>query len=375
MSRTIGTVLLLATLLVIVHAGASVNTNDVDTKNGGSFPFLANMWRGRDGRDGKDGKDGLNGRDGIPGARGNVGPAGAKGERGLVGPQGPPGQKGESGGRGEQGPPGVKGNDGSNGPQGPPGMSSQLFCKSLPADVCGECSCFDDHHNPKRYDCDCTHLAPQRDCLKFLQDGHKMDGIYRINPSGKIIVAPCDMTTDHGGWTIFQRRVDASTNFYRDWVDYKVGFGSLSNNLWLGNEHIHALSLQARPKMSTLRFEMTTFDHVFKWAAYEGSEVRGEDEKFKLKLGKYSGDAGDSMAGHNNKRFTTYDADNDDWSSNCAQRYAGGWWYGACHHVHLNGVYFYPYESKPATALEIDWNSIGNDKPLKKTEIKIRREV
>ena len=63
----------------------------------------------------------------------------------------------------------------------------------------------------------------------------------------------------------------------------------MSNNLWLGNEHIHALSLQARPKMSTLRFEMTTFDHVFKWATYEGSEVRGEDEKFKLKLGKYSG--------------------------------------------------------------------------------------
>ena len=87
------------------------------------------------------------------------------------------------------------------------------------------------------------------------------------------------------------------------------------------------------------------------------------------------GDAGDSMTQyHNNRRFTTYDADNDDWSSNCAQRYAGGWWYGTCHNVHLNGVYFYPYESKPATSLEIDWNSIENAKPLKKTEIKIRRE-
>ena len=42
---------------------------------------------------------------------------------------------------------------------------------------------------------------------------------------------------------------------------------------------------------------------------------------------------------HSGMAFSTYDQDNDDWSSNsCAQTYDGAWWYKSCYYCSLNGL-------------------------------------
>ena len=95
-------------------------------------------------------------------------------------------------------------------------------------------------------------LIPQ-DCSDLLKSGTTQNGVYSINPDGRgSFNVYCDMRTDGGGWTVFQRRQDGSVDFCRGWNDYKSGFGQLTAEFWLGNDKIHRLTA-VRP--SALRVE------------------------------------------------------------------------------------------------------------------------
>uniref|UniRef100_A0A914W8M5 Uncharacterized protein n=1 Tax=Plectus sambesii TaxID=2011161 RepID=A0A914W8M5_9BILA len=90
-----------------------------------------------------------------------------------------------------------------------------------------------------------TNMTDCKDWLVY--GGAHSDGIYPINPDGKgSFNVFCDMTTDGGGWTVFQRRINNSTSFDdKLWNDYKVGFNNgLENNFWLGNDNIHVLTIK-----------------------------------------------------------------------------------------------------------------------------------
>ena len=177
------------------------------------------------------------------------------------------------------------------------------------------------------------------------------------------------METGGGGWVVFQRRMDGTVNFYRNWADYLKGFGDLNGEFWLGLNKIHRLTQAAN---TTLRVDLADFEGEKRYANYSTFRVLDSSRKYTLMIGGYSGDAGDSMARQNGMNFTTLDKDYDHATkNNCAVRYKGAWWYNHCHHSNLNGQYLSGHHTSFADG--INWYHWKHFKySLKTTEMKIR---
>ena len=117
------------------------------------------------------------------------------------------------------------------------------------------------------------------------------------------------METDGGGWTVFQRRKDGSVDFYRNWTDYEEGFGDLNGEFWLGLSKMHRLTQDGTDY--TLRVDLEDFENETRYAKYTTFNIGDSTTNYTITLGGYSGDAGDSLSGHNGRKFTTKDRDND----------------------------------------------------------------
>uniref|UniRef100_A0A671ND93 Angiopoietin-related protein 1-like n=1 Tax=Sinocyclocheilus anshuiensis TaxID=1608454 RepID=A0A671ND93_9TELE len=193
--------------------------------------------------------------------------------------------------------------------------------------------------------CVFTHLCvlvsrgPFRDCLQAMQAGHSTSGTYLLKPDGTEtpVQAWCEHDVDRGGWTLIQRRKDGSVNFFRNWDSYKKGFGDVDGEHWLGLENIYNLGKQEDYK---LLVELEDWMGKKVYAAYSSFHLEPESQAYRLCLGTYQGNAGDSLSSHNGKQFTTLDHDNDAFSGNCAHFHKAGWWYSACGQANLNGVWY-----------------------------------
>ncbi|XP_071180483.1 fibrinogen-like protein A [Mytilus edulis] len=195
-----------------------------------------------------------------------------------------------------------------------------------------ECNCTEKSEEPNQRPIDCKDVKLR-----------KGNGVYKIypDPFEPGFDVYCDFETDNGGWTVFQRRLNGQTDFYRGWEAYKNGFGNMEAEFWLGNQRIHTLTAAGR---SELRVDMSDFDGNRAYAKYSTFAVGDAVTNYKLTVAGYSGNAGDSLEYHNGQAFTTKDRDNDPWThisynKNCGIYCQGAWWYKSCSNSNLNGIY------------------------------------
>nr|XP_014089353.1 fibrinogen-like protein A [Bactrocera oleae] len=175
----------------------------------------------------------------------------------------------------------------------------------------------------------------------------------------------CDEDTDGGGWLVVQRRVSNAVDFFIGWNYYKLGFGDINENYWIGLEKLHTLTSSCEQELY-IKLKKDTGDVYY--AKYSKFLIGSESEEFSLKeLGTYSGTAGDSLTYHLGMKFTTLDRDNDeDPDRNCAQKFKGCWWFKFCYYSHLNGNF------NAIHRYGINWHGIEKELPLRYSVMMIR---
>ncbi|XP_068151481.1 angiopoietin-related protein 4-like [Drosophila tropicalis] len=165
-------------------------------------------------------------------------------------------------------------------------------------------------------------------------------------PGGEPFYAPCESRLKQGfGWTVIQRRLDGSVNFYRDWNDYRKGFGDLSGEFFIGLDKLHRMTSN-EPHEFLIYYQRFTND-ISRYYRFDTFLIGNETEEYLLKeIGNPACESycDNPMIRNVGMKFTTYDRDNDNFFwQNCAKECKGAWWFDSCSgskpFTHLNGRY------------------------------------
>ncbi|XP_073504988.1 microfibril-associated glycoprotein 4-like [Phyllobates terribilis] len=231
---------------------------------------------------------------------------------------------------------------------------------------------------------DCRDTCHPLDCSDVFAGGLTSDGVYLIYPGGvssSPVPVYCDMSSDGGPWTVFQKRFDGSVDFYRGWKEYRDGFGNANGEYWLGLQNIHLLTQR---RSYHLRIDLEDFDNDARYGTYDTFSlspfaIDPEEDGYKLYIGAFKdGDLnkpiGDSLKTQKEMTFSTYDRDRDNSAGNCAANFRGASWYNACHMANLNGQYLNGQNKKHAMGMT--WKSWkGQDYSMKACAMKISSKV
>ncbi|XP_031166477.1 microfibril-associated glycoprotein 4-like [Sander lucioperca] len=220
----------------------------------------------------------------------------------------------------------------------------------------------------------CHPLVLPVDCSDIYNndDNSRPSGVYTIYPIGatSAVQVYCDMVSEGGRWTVFQRRMDGTVNFYRGWDQYKTGFGIAAGEYWLGLESLYHLTQRRRYE---LLVDMEDFEGNKTFARYSSFSIDTECDGYKLHVSEFTdGGAGDSLSFHNGQKFTTFDKDQDSSTGNCARSFLGAFWYNNCHRTNPNGVYRWGAD-KTLNDVGVEWHHWkGDNYSLKSISMKIR---
>ncbi|XP_069131802.1 microfibril-associated glycoprotein 4-like [Argopecten irradians] len=168
-------------------------------------------------------------------------------------------------------------------------------------------------------------------------DPTNTSGVYRITPvPGKSFDVFCDMDTGDGPWTVIQNRQSKEVDFYRNWDEFKSGFGDLHGNFWLGNDQLSVLT----ETPCVLRIQIHSLNGTFGYAEYSQFQVSNETDQYRLFVTGFSGNVSNAMEWNSGYMFSTRDRSNDIYERiSCAEVRLSSWWHKRCTKANLNGLY------------------------------------
>lgn len=94
-------------------------------------------------------------------------------------------------------------------------------------------------------------------------------------------------------------------------LPFQAGFGRPDGEYWLGLEPVHQVTSRGDHELLIL---LEDWGGRGARAHYDSFSLEPESDHYRLRLGQYHGDAGDSLSWHNDKPFSTVDRDRDSYS-------------------------------------------------------------
>ena len=144
-----------------------------------------------------------------------------------------------------------------------------------------------------------------------------------------------------GGWTRIMNKVNNANAFYRNWSDFKSGFGDINENHWLGFNLINMI-LSTDDFMVRFEFE----NSILEYFEFDLIKIGSESQNFILTLGQLTNyTIKPDIMYDNRSEFRTFDYN----TNVCPQKYKAGWWFKVCYrfcstcspvtegHIQVNG--------------------------------------